>query len=134
MGLYRSRTDNKLFGLCGGIARSTGVDPTLVRVAFVIGGLATGGTLFFIYILAAMVVPKEPEAIFSGYGNYGYSSYGYAGASYRPVPQAQPVSPTKDSTIDDMMQHLEQKAMQREIEALKHKLSQYETRQTEGER
>jgi len=41
--LSRSRTDKKLLGVCGGIAEFLNIDPTLVRIAFVVGAIATSG-------------------------------------------------------------------------------------------
>jgi phage shock protein C len=38
--LYRSRTDRMIAGVCGGLAKHFGIDPTLVRLAFVILALA----------------------------------------------------------------------------------------------
>ena len=57
--LYRSRTDSVLAGVCGGIAEYLHVDVTLIRLAFVALGFLFGSGLLF-YILAAIVLPKEP--------------------------------------------------------------------------
>jgi len=57
--LEKSRTDKKIFGVCGGIARHLGVDPTIVRLAFVLGGIASIGFAVLLYVLLAIVVPKE---------------------------------------------------------------------------
>jgi phage shock protein PspC (stress-responsive transcriptional regulator) len=58
--LYRSRTDNKLTGLCGGIAAWLGVNSTFVRLVAVIAALFSFGTVLLIYILCSLVVPSEP--------------------------------------------------------------------------
>lgn len=58
--LLRSRTDKKLFGVCGGIAEYLNLDPTLVRVAFVIATLMSFGPLVLAYLALAFVIPKEP--------------------------------------------------------------------------
>ncbi|SEG37887.1 PspC domain-containing protein [Paenibacillus sp. UNC499MF] len=71
--LFRSRTDRKLTGLCGGLAQYLNVDPTVVRLIAVIGVLFSFGTFTLIYIIASLFVPKEPYA---GYGyNDSYHSY-----------------------------------------------------------
>ncbi len=60
--LYLSDTDKKLTGLCGGIGEYFEVDSSLIRLAWIITTLLTGivpGILA--YIVAAMVVPKQPE-------------------------------------------------------------------------
>ncbi|MFD0711957.1 PspC domain-containing protein [Paenibacillus sp. GCM10027626] len=58
--LYRSRTDHKLSGLCGGLAKYFGIDATLIRLALVIAAFFSVGSVVIIYFLAALIVPKEP--------------------------------------------------------------------------
>jgi phage shock protein PspC (stress-responsive transcriptional regulator) len=57
--LYRSRTNRKLAGVCGGLAQYFTTDTTLVRVLFVILALL-GGPGLVIYLVLWMVVPQEP--------------------------------------------------------------------------
>ncbi|MBA3072749.1 MAG: PspC domain-containing protein [Anaerolineae bacterium] len=57
--LYRSRTDRKISGICGGLAAYFKIDPTLVRLLFVLGLLLVGGT-FWAYIIMMIVIPEEP--------------------------------------------------------------------------
>jgi phage shock protein C len=58
--LYRSRTERWLAGVCGGLGEYFGVDPTLVRVLFVLFAL-TFGSGFLIYLVLWIVIPLEPE-------------------------------------------------------------------------
>ena len=58
--LYRSRTNRMLAGVCGGIAEHFGIDPTLVRLGWVLLTLAGGGGVL-LYIIAVLIVPLEPE-------------------------------------------------------------------------
>jgi phage shock protein C len=60
--LYKSRTDRMIDGVCGGIAKYFNVDPTLVRIAWVLLALL-GGSGILLYIIAMMVMPKEPYII-----------------------------------------------------------------------
>ncbi len=55
--LEKSR-DKKIFGVCAGIAAYFGIDPTLVRIAFVIGTIATQGPFLIAYLILAMVMPN----------------------------------------------------------------------------
>jgi phage shock protein PspC (stress-responsive transcriptional regulator) len=56
--LYRSKTDRKIWGVCGGLAKYFNIDPTIVRVVAVASILC--GTLgIWIYIIMAIVVPVE---------------------------------------------------------------------------
>jgi phage shock protein PspC (stress-responsive transcriptional regulator) len=55
--LYRSRTDRMLFGVCGGLGKYLGIDPTIVRVVFVL--LAFTGFGILAYIILAIIAPVE---------------------------------------------------------------------------
>ncbi len=56
--LYLSNTDKKLAGVCGGLAEYFNVDPTVVRLAWVIFTL-TYGTGLIAYIICALVIPRR---------------------------------------------------------------------------
>jgi phage shock protein C len=59
--LYRSRTDRKLAGVCGGLAEYFGrTDTTVVRVAFVVLALL-GGAGVPIYLAMWLVVPVQKQ-------------------------------------------------------------------------
>jgi phage shock protein PspC (stress-responsive transcriptional regulator) len=57
--LYRSRTNRKLAGVCGGLAQYFNTDATLIRVLFVVLALL-GGPGLVIYLVLWIVVPEEP--------------------------------------------------------------------------
>ncbi len=60
--LYRSQSEKKIAGICGGIGVLLDVDPTIIRLGFVIACLATGIFPFLIgYIIAWIIVPKGTE-------------------------------------------------------------------------
>lgn len=59
--LYLSSTNKKLAGLCGGIGEYFGMDPTLVRLLWVVVTLCTGLVPGVIaYIVGALIVPEAP--------------------------------------------------------------------------
>ena len=58
--LYRSRTDRKIWGVCGGLAKHFDTDPTIVRVIFV-ASLLCGTLGLWVYIIMAIIVPQESE-------------------------------------------------------------------------
>jgi phage shock protein C len=58
--LYRSRSERMLAGVAGGLAEYFGVDPTLVRLAFVLLALPGGAPGILPYLVLAIVVPEEP--------------------------------------------------------------------------
>ncbi len=58
--LYRSRKDQKLCGVCAGIAEYFSVDPTIIRLIWVLFTLA-GGAGVLAYIVCALVIPEETD-------------------------------------------------------------------------
>lgn len=57
--LYKSNTNKMLEGVCGGIAEYFGIDPTIVRLAWVVF-CALGGSGILAYIIAAIIIPSAP--------------------------------------------------------------------------
>ena len=58
--LYKSNTDKKLDGLCAGIGEYFDVDPTVIRLLWVLAVLFAGvGVLA--YIIAAIIIPRKPD-------------------------------------------------------------------------
>jgi len=153
--LYRSR-ENKMFtGLCGGLGELTNVDATLYRVLLVVLTILSSGIFIVLYFIVSAVVPKTP-GFNTPFGNqhrpFGGGPYGggnpYGGTPYGSNPQGyqdptqqrptwnqqgpsytQPHSQTQfqpSSATDQMMDDLEKKALRREIEELKEKISKLE--------
>jgi phage shock protein PspC (stress-responsive transcriptional regulator) len=60
--LYRSRTDSVLGGVAGGVADYFDMDPSIVRVAWAVLALVTGGIFLVLYIVMWIVVPEGPSA------------------------------------------------------------------------
>jgi phage shock protein C len=58
--LYRSRTDRKLAGVCGGLAQYFNLDATLIRVLFVVLAVL-GGSGLVLYVAMWIIVPSEPQ-------------------------------------------------------------------------
>ncbi len=56
--LYRSRTDRKIWGVCGGLAKYFDMDPTIVRVIAILS-LFFGTLGIWAYIIMTLVVPEE---------------------------------------------------------------------------
>ncbi|WP_336789496.1 PspC domain-containing protein [Paenibacillus sp. MMO-177] len=154
--LYRSTRDKKLFGLCGGLAEMINVDATLIRILLIVVTIFTSGFAIPVYIIAGLIVPKEPT-FYNGHGfgpggfggGYGGSGYGNGynggqggqggfgssfGGPYKNPPQGQwdnfsqgrPGQQTSSSQFDSMMDDLEKKALRKEIEELRAKLAKYE--------
>ena len=56
--LYRSKSDQKLTGICGGIAEYFHIYSTLVRVLMVLAACMGWGIIF--YIVCSFIIPLEP--------------------------------------------------------------------------
>jgi phage shock protein PspC (stress-responsive transcriptional regulator) len=56
---YRSKSDRKIWGVCGGLAKYFDIDPTLVRV-IAVASLFVGTLGFWIYIILTIIAPTEP--------------------------------------------------------------------------
>src|SRR3990170_4028349 len=60
--LYRSRDERMIAGVAGGLAERLDLDPSLVRIIWAVLVLATGFLALLVYVVMAIVVPKEPPA------------------------------------------------------------------------
>lgn len=58
--LYRSNRNKMLCGVCGGVGEFFGIDPTFVRLGWVLF-CALAGSGLLAYIIAAIIIPKNPE-------------------------------------------------------------------------
>ena len=58
--LYKSNTDKKIDGVCAGIGEYFDIDPTLIRLAWVLGTLFVGAGIIA-YIIASVIIPLKPE-------------------------------------------------------------------------
>ncbi|MCM3749733.1 PspC domain-containing protein [Paenibacillus pasadenensis] len=156
--LYRSRHKKIMAGLCGGLSDYFNVDANLLRILVIILTICTSGAVILVYILAALVIPKEPvyndypPGGFGPYGGYNDPGRGYQeprfgrgegrgrqqgpyGGPYRNPSQfdggnagqqwGAETEPTA-SELDKMMDDLEKKALRKELEEVKAKLSKYE--------
>ena len=56
--LYRSRTNKKIAGICGGLGEYFSVDPILFRLIWV-GAVLLFGTGILLYLIAWLLIPLE---------------------------------------------------------------------------
>lgn len=148
--LYRSTRDKVMTGLAGGLSEKLGVDSTLFRIVLLISIPFTGGAVIPIYFIAALVISKEPTHYdpfrsgpgapggpfndpysgrpHQGHGPQGPGGYGPYGSqpNYNPNFDKSNAYNAPNSDLDAMMKDIEKKALQKEIEELKQKLSKYE--------
>ena len=57
--LHRSTSESMLFGVAGGMAEYFDVDPTLVRIAWVVLTFASAGIALIAYLILAIIMPKH---------------------------------------------------------------------------
>lgn len=58
--LYKSRTDKKWAGVCGGLAKYFGISSTVIRLLFVITFFAGSGASLLVYLALVVALDKEP--------------------------------------------------------------------------
>lgn len=58
--LYKIEEGKRIAGVCGGIAEYFDIDPTLVRLAWILF-IACGGSGIIAYIIAAIIMPTKSE-------------------------------------------------------------------------
>lgn len=54
---YRSANDRKIAGVCGGIGEYFGIDPTIIRIIFLIALLCCGSGLL-VYLIIWIAAPE----------------------------------------------------------------------------
>jgi phage shock protein C len=64
--LYRHPTDKVIGGVAAGLGAWMNIDPTIVRLAWVVLAIFTGGVFLVIYIVMLFVVPLAPEGSMPG--------------------------------------------------------------------
>lgn len=57
--LTRSKYNRMLCGVCGGLGNYLGIDPTVVRLIWIIISIAGVGSGFIAYLIAAVIIPEE---------------------------------------------------------------------------
>ena len=60
--LYRSKTNKTIAGVCGGLAEYINMDPTVVRLLWVLVTAFAGAGLIA-YLICAIVIPEKPDDI-----------------------------------------------------------------------
>ena len=58
--LYKNTKSGKLFGICQGISEYANIDPTIIRIIFVIATLVSGGSALIAYLILALILDDKP--------------------------------------------------------------------------
>lgn len=57
--LHKNNRNRVLFGVCGGLSESLGIDPVILRIGFLLGAIFTGSILLWVYLGLALVLPTQ---------------------------------------------------------------------------
>lgn len=57
--LTKDKNNAVFFGVCGGVAKATGISPIIIRLLTVLAFFMTGSLVGLAYILAALILPNE---------------------------------------------------------------------------
>ncbi len=60
--LRRSTANTMVAGVCAGLGEYLGIDPTVIRLLFVLGFFLTGPGILFAYLVMAVIVPPDTVA------------------------------------------------------------------------
>lgn len=74
--LYRSRRDRWISGLIGGLGEYFGIHVGVLRLIAFLSIFFTGGTTIFIYLIATLVIAKEPYQPYNPYYHGGWLGSG----------------------------------------------------------
>ena len=56
--LYRSKSNRMIAGVCAGLGDYLNVDPTIIRLLFVLGFFTFNGAMLLVYLIMAIVTPE----------------------------------------------------------------------------
>jgi len=94
--LYRSRSDRVISGVAGGLAERLELDPSLVRVVWVVLAVVSSGLFALVYLVMMVVVPEAPfdQTIRGGTGEDPWSSPAATGVRATPRSDAEAGTPS----------------------------------------
>lgn len=67
--IFKSNRNKVLTGTCGGIGEYFNIDPTLIRLIFVVTVFFGGGGIFA-YIIASLIIPNQPIDDFENFDDF----------------------------------------------------------------
>jgi phage shock protein C len=56
--LYRSKSNRMIAGVCAGLGDYLNIDPTIIRLLFVLGFFTFNGAILLVYLIMAIVTPE----------------------------------------------------------------------------
>ncbi|MBN1303985.1 MAG: PspC domain-containing protein [Anaerolineales bacterium] len=59
--LYRDTSNQMFAGVCSGLGAYFNIDPTVIRLAFVLAIFMSGGIIGLAYLVMALIIPVKPD-------------------------------------------------------------------------
>ncbi len=86
--LHRGHPGRMVAGVCGALARQLGIDVSLIRVAFALTALISGGMAFGLYLLLWVLTPSGPGRVApAARWMDSFNKWGSASPSGHPIPE-----------------------------------------------
>jgi len=63
--IYRSRDERMIAGVAGGLADYLDLDPSILRILWLVALFTTGPIALLVYVLCAFIIPSERETHYS---------------------------------------------------------------------
>ncbi|NWF63249.1 MAG: PspC domain-containing protein [Chloroflexi bacterium] len=57
--LTRSKSNRMIAGVCAGLGDYLNIDPTIIRLLFVLGFFTFNGAMLLVYLIMAIVTPEQ---------------------------------------------------------------------------
>lgn len=57
--LTRSKSNRMIAGVCAGLGDYLNIDPTVIRLLFVLGFFTFNGAMLLVYLIMAIVTPEQ---------------------------------------------------------------------------
>ncbi|NOH01982.1 MAG: PspC domain-containing protein [Chloroflexi bacterium] len=57
--LTRSKSNRMIAGVCAGLGDYLNIDPTIIRLLFVLGFFTFNGAMLIVYLIMAIVTPEQ---------------------------------------------------------------------------
>lgn len=72
--IYRSKTDRRISGVCGGLGEYFNIDPNIIRLFWLLLSISTGGGGIIAYIVCSIIIPEDDNSTIY-YEDYNQSTF-----------------------------------------------------------
>lgn len=61
--IYRSQTNRRISGVCGGLGEYFNIDPNIIRLFWLLVSISTGGGGILAYIVCTIIIPEDDDSV-----------------------------------------------------------------------